>query len=163
MLFPHLLQAVPGLSFCGLINILKLISRIPRKRISILLNIYGNWSFKNWSKIKTKYNLEEKVFYKWCQHFHAIPNQWKGIIKINNESCIYIVYLDHHLVKNNRIVASEKPFSKEIYSLIISQNISTPKSHQYFRTFFPHLNLDWKLIYILPRILTKNTSLKDFQ
>ena len=28
---------------------------------------------------------------------------------------------------------------------------------------FPHLNLDWKLVYLLPRILTKNTSLRAFQ
>ena len=28
---------------------------------------------------------------------------------------------------------------------------------------FPHLNLNWKLIYLLPRILTKNTSLRTFQ
>ena len=27
---------------------------------------------------------------------------------------------------------------------------------------FPHLNLDWKLVYLLPRILTKNTSLGAF-
>ena len=28
---------------------------------------------------------------------------------------------------------------------------------------FLHLNLDWKLIHLLPRILTKNTSLRDFR
>ena len=28
---------------------------------------------------------------------------------------------------------------------------------------FPHLNRDWKLIYLLPQILTKNNSLKAFQ
>ena len=41
--------------------------------------------------------------------------------------------------------------------------MSTPTSQQYFKTLFPHLNLDWKLIYLLPRILTKNTSLRAFQ
>ena len=40
--------------------------------------------------------------------------------------------------------------------------MSTP-TQQYFKTFFPHLNLDWKLIYLLPQILTKNTSLRAFQ
>ena len=41
--------------------------------------------------------------------------------------------------------------------------MNTYTSQQYFTTFFPHLNLDWKLIYLLPRILTKNTSLRVFQ
>ena len=41
--------------------------------------------------------------------------------------------------------------------------MSTPNSQQYFKTLFPHLNLNQKLIYLLPRILTKNTSLRAFQ
>ena len=91
--------------------------------------------FKSWCEIKTEYNLEKKMFYKWFQIYHAIPNQWKRIIKTTNDSCTNIVYHDHHLVKKtkkNRIVAVEKLHLKEIYSLIISQNISTPTSQQYF-------------------------------
>ena len=90
------------------------------------------------------------------------PNQWKSIIKT---IIVYlnIVYLDHHLVKNNRIVALEKLPLKEIFSLLISQNMSRSTSQQYCKTLFPHLNLDWKLIYFLLRILTKNTSLRAFQ
>ena len=56
----------------------------------------------------------------------------------------------------------EKLHSREISSLTISQNMSTPTS-QHFKTLFPNLNLDWKLNYLLPRILTKNTSLRAFQ
>ena len=164
MRFSHLLQAISDLSFCGLIKILKLITnhfifRISRQIISILLNIYANRLkvLKSWSEIKTEFNLEEELFYKWFQLLHVIPNQWKRIIKITNDSCINIVYFEHHLVKNNRIVAMEKLYSKEIYSLIISQNMGTPTSQQCFKTLFLHLNLDWKLIYLLPRTLTKST------
>ena len=119
--------------------------------------------FKSWGEIRTEYNLEEKMFYKWFQLYHAIPNQWKRIIKTTNDSCTNIVYLSHHLVKNNRIVALEKLHSKEIYSLIISLNMSTPTPQQYFKTLFLHLNLCWKLIYLLSRILTKSTSLRALQ
>ena len=93
--------------------------------------------FKSWSEIKSEYNLEEKIFCKWCQLYHAIPNQWKRIIKITNDSCTNIIYLSHDLVKNNRIVALEKLHLKEIYSLIISEDMSTPASQQYFKTLFP--------------------------
>ena len=64
------------------------------------------------------------MFYQQFQLLHAIPNYWKTIIKTTNDSCTNIVYLDHHLVKNNRRVTLEKSHSKEIYSLIISQNMS---------------------------------------
>ena len=103
------------------------------------------------------------MFYKWFQLLHAIPNQWKSIIKTTNDSSTTIVYLGNHLTKNGRIIALEKLLSKEFYSLIILQNMSTPTSQQYFNILFPLLNFDWKLIYLLPQILTKNTSLRAFQ
>ena len=41
--------------------------------------------------------------------------------------------------------------------------MSRPTPQQYFKTLFPHLNLERKLSYLLPQILTKNTSLRAFQ
>ena len=41
--------------------------------------------------------------------------------------------------------------------------MSTPTSQQYFKTLFPHLHFDWELIYLIPRILTENPSLRAFQ
>ena len=48
------------------------------------------------------------MFYKWFQLYHEIPNQRKRIIKTTSGSCTNIVYLFHHLVKNNGIVLLEK-------------------------------------------------------
>ena len=75
------------LSSCGLIKILKLITnhfifRIPQKGILILLNIYASrLEFLKVGVKKSEYSLEEKMFYRWFQLCHAIPNQWKRIIK----------------------------------------------------------------------------------
>ena len=41
--------------------------------------------------------------------------------------------------------------------------LETPTSQQYFKTLFPQLNVDWKPIYILSRILTNKISLRAFQ
>ena len=83
--------------------------------------------FKSWSEIKTEYNLDEEMFYKWCQLLHAIPNQWKRILKITNDLCINIVYIDHHssLIING---FHRKLHLQENYSHTIYQNISTPTS-----------------------------------
>ena len=83
---------------------------------------------------------------------NRIQYQWKRIIKNNNDLCTNTVYF-----------ALEKLHSEEIYSLKIPQNIGTTTSQQYFETLFPSLNLVWKLIYLLTRILTKNTSLRAYQ
>ena len=55
------------------------------------------------------------MFYKWFQLYYAVPNQLKRIVKTNNDFYTNIVYLDHPLVKDNRIAALEKLHSKEIY------------------------------------------------
>ena len=82
------------------------------------------------------------MFYKWFQLLHAIPYQWKSIIKTTDDSSTNIVYLGNHLTKNGRIIALEKLFWKEFYSLIILQNMSTPTSQQYFNILFPLLNFE---------------------
>ena len=41
--------------------------------------------------------------------------------------------------------------------------MSTPTSQQKIKILFLHLSLDWKLIFLVPQILTKNTSLRAFQ
>ena len=57
--------------------------------------------------------------------------------------------LSHHLVKNNRMVALEKLHSKEIYSLIISQDMSTIFSN------FVSPSESWLETYLSP---TSNTN-----
>ena len=38
-----------------------------------------------------------------------------------------------------------------------------PTSQKYFEKFFPSLSFTWEDVYILPRIVTINTSLRVFQ
>ena len=168
--FSHLPQAVSDISFLWFNKDIRINNKpfhfqdFLKENINFVKQLCKpSGTFKSWSEIKTKHYLEERKFYKWFQLYHAIPNQWKRIIKTINDLCTKIVYLNHHFVKNNRIVALEKLHSKEIYPFIIFQNMSTPASQQHFNSLLPHLNLDWKLIYLLPRILTKNTSLRGFQ
>ena len=53
--------------------------------------------------------------------------------------------------------------SKEIYSILIESNDSKPSSQLYYKNVFRNSNLDWKTIYMLPRIVTKDSRLQVFQ
>ena len=75
----------------------------------------------------------------------------------------YVIYLDHHLTKNNLLLSLEKLTAKELYSILISKKSSIPTSQQFFNTLFPDLNLDWMLIYLLPREISRNPNLRAFQ
>ena len=69
------------------------------------------------------------------------------------ETCL--IYLDHHLIKNNLLLSLEQLTSKELHS------IST--SPKYFSSLLPNWNLDRKLIYLLPRKIRRSTSFMDLQ
>ena len=70
---------------------------------------------------------------------------------------------DHHLIKRARILTLEKLSSKELYSILITKLTNKPSSNVYFEKIFPNIKLNWRKIYILPRITTINTYLRSFQ
>ena len=47
-----------------------------------------------------------------------------------------LMYLNHHLIKNNRLKSLEKLDSKELYNIIISNAKRTPTSQTYFENLF---------------------------
>ena len=53
--------------------------------------------------------------------------------------------------------------SKEIYNVLIESTDSKPSAQIYYKIFFQNSNLDWKTIYMLPRIVTKDSRLQVFQ
>ena len=59
------------------------------------------------------------------------------------------------LIKDHQIYCLNKLISKEIYSIIESTD-SKPSSQMYNKIIFQNSNLDWKTIYMLPPIVTKD-------
>ena len=94
---------------------------------------------------------------------HAIPKNWKDIIKDDNGNSKNLVFYDNHLSKGGLIYGLNKLNSKELYQLQINFNPATPIAQEYFNKQFDQSNLDWKQIYLLGRKTTINTSLRMFQ
>ena len=103
------------------------------------------------------------MYFKWFQLIHAIPKSWKKDIKIDQGNCRNLLYLNHHLIKNNQIYSIEKLKVNELYSLSISLRNAVPTSQKCFENFFPSLSFTWKDVYNLPCIVTINTRLRVFQ
>ena len=98
------------------------------------------------------------MYFQWAQLIHAIPQIWKDKIKQNlskNESNLLV--LNHHLIKNARILTLDKLMAKKICSILISSLKDKPTSQNYFENSFPNHTFDWKQIYLLPRIITINS------
>ena len=71
--------------------------------------------------------------------------------------------LDHHLVKSNSLFSIEKLESRELCCIINSSRNNKPTSQIYFENKFNLKELDWTVIYTLPRKVTTNMYLRSFQ
>ena len=118
---------------------------------------------KSWNDLKIEYNLTNETFFQWLQLKHAILDKWKTIIKQNPGNVSDLLVHDDHLIKGARILTLEKLSSKELYSILITKFTNKPPSNVHFEKTFPNMKLDWRKIYILPRITTVNTYLCSFQ
>ena len=66
-------------------------------------------------------------------------------------------------ITNHQIYCLNKLSSKEIYSILIQSSDSKSSSQLYYKNVFQISNLDWKAIYMLPCIVTKDSRLRLFQ
>ena len=75
----------------------------------------------------------------------------------------YQAPLIYYIAKANGIYCLNKLSSKEIYSILIESTDLKPSSQMYCKNIFENSNLDWKTIYMLPCIVTKDSRLRVFQ
>ena len=97
------------------------------------------------------------------QLVNAIPSIWKSNLKHSNTHSQNLILVDYHLVKSNSLFNFEKLESRELYCIINSSRNNKPTSQTYFEKKFDLKELDWRVIYILPRKVTTNTYLTLFQ
>ena len=119
---------------------------------------------KIWETLKTEYHLDNELYFQWMQLIHTISLIWKQRINDSEKNVEKkFVVQDHHLIKNTRVSLLKKLTAREIHSVLILSSGNTPTSQKYFGKVFPNENLDWKKIYILPRVVTINTFQRNFQ
>ena len=102
------------------------------------------------------------MYFKWFQLIHAIPKSWKKDIKIDQGNCRNLLYLNHHLIKNNQIYSIQKLKANELYSLSLSLRNAVLTLEKYFENFFPSLSFTWKDV-LYPSSYFNNTRLRVFQ
>ena len=72
-------------------------------------------------------------------------------------------FLNHHLIKSNILLSLEKLNSKELYLIQLTHDLCTSISQIYFEKHFNDCVLDWKYIYVLPRIVTSDPYTRYFR
>ena len=118
---------------------------------------------KLWEELKYEFNLQDQLQFTYNQIMHSIPKSWKDTFIVNSDIIKNLIFEGHHLIKNDQIYCLNKLNSKEIYNVLIESTDSKPSAQIYYNFFFQKSNLDWKTIYMLPRIVTKDSRLQEFQ
>ena len=92
------------------------------------------------------FQLTQKCYFKWFQLIHAVPTPWKLAVLNDKGNCKSIIYLNHHLIKNNQILVIEKLIPKEVYSLFVAlkNGLPTLRPKNVFATFSPIYRLNGK-------------------
>ena len=86
---------------------------------------------------------------------HSIRKSWKDPRMANSENIKILIFQGHHLIRNHQIYCLKQMNSKDIYSILIESD----DSQLYYKMSF-RLQI---LIYVLPRIATKDSRLRLFQ
>ena len=83
--------------------------------------------------------------------------------KILNKITISIRLQQRSIIRNPRVLTVQKATLKELYWILTTTIEHKPTSQKYFEKKFTELSLDWKEIYMTPRIDSSNTYMRCFQ
>ena len=134
------------------------------KKLNFIGQLFGlNGKVKTWIDISSEFGLKNFQKFSWLQIIHSIPKTWKLSIASDNGNAKNLVFYDHHLSRNCQIYCLTKLTCRELYSLIIKSETQKPTSQGYFEKEFEGFSFEWKNIYLLPRKVTIDSSLRNFQ
>ena len=100
--------------------------------------------------------------FRWQQLIYALPPFWKNVIK-ERDNADNLLLLNHHLIKQKMLIGIGKLNSRQLYSLPVHTHLFTPTSQKYLNELLKTDSLDWKQIYILPRLETFDSYSRFFQ
>ena len=108
---------------------------------------------KSWGTLQN-YNLIGAEYFVLMRVFDAIPLEWKTLLKD----------MPNNLLRNNEYHDNTFPTSsKEVYWDLIRKTEKPPVSKSKYEQLFPTHDLPWKDIYLLPRSVTLDSKLREFQ
>ena len=97
------------------------------------------------------------------QLLHAIPKSWENDFSDVEENIHDLVFHDHHLIRKHYMYFLNRLSSKQIYNFFISQKEEKTSSKLCYQKKFNDSSLNWKNIYLLVCIVTKDSKLRAFQ
>ena len=127
------------------------ISGFASKNINFVGQIFHeNGKTNSWDYIKSEFNLESKLKYRWIQLTDVLPKLWNDRILNCIRNSVNPCILDHYLIKKNNSYCFNKLGSRELYQIQISGKYKKKATWQlYYERYFNKFDFDWKSIWYL--------------
>ena len=139
--------------------------QFSEREVNFVMDLFDDQgNFLKWETFKNKFNCTNNMHFQWIQLVNAIPLNWKKKIKHTPRTNVdNLVVRNHHLIRNSNILPFDKLTSRDVYFIYISRKNHEPTSKRYFETLFENEILNWSKIYMLPRLTTINSTIRNFQ
>ena len=127
------------------------ISGFASKNINFVGHIFHeNGKTNSWDYIKSEFNLESKLKYRWIQLTDVLPKLWNDRILNCIRNSVNPCILDHYLIKKNNSYCFNKLESRELHQIQISGKYKKKATWQlYYERYFNKFDFDWKSIWYL--------------
>ena len=122
-----------------------------------------------WLSVKSKFNLVEKLHFKWFQLVKVIFYKWANIMKTGTGSTQDLNNEKFRVMINSSHVSTTQLTRKCIYMHIVNKIATVPTAQRWFEhNLKPEQNQDsydfnWNKIYMLPRKSTTDSRTRVFQ
>ena len=112
-----------------------------------------------WIEARQKYLLSSAYILNWLGIIKCLPKRWKDKLKTKYNNLLNGNTDNINLLnKNARIITTQSAYIKLVEPLI-----NTPTSQNSLTKLLDLENVDWKKVYMLPRRVTIESSLRSFQ
>ena len=122
-----------------------------------------------WISVKSKFNLVEKLHFKWFQLVKVISDKWANIMKTGTRSIQDLNNEKFSIMINSSHVSITQLTSKCIYMHIVNKIATVPTAQRWFKKnlkpeqYQDSYDFDWNKIYMLPRKSTPDSRTCVFQ
>ena len=95
----------------------------------------------SWVNLDDIYELKNDMTFQWAQLKHAIPARWEKVIYIYSDIKKNGLYQNHQVIKEPRFLPVNNLFSKEICSILMSNDVNKQTLNVSFEKLFENTTL----------------------
>ena len=119
--------------------------------------------FYTWNRLKEKYELDKGLYIKYAGHLKALPANWRKFLKEHRTASVSNLSFSTNIQLRQNSVQLDNLAAKIVYEILIQPIKRNSTAQRTMEALLQEPNIEWSLVYTLPRKVTIDTSTRIFQ